>query len=45
MSECDKILELKLGIQTYNWGKVSSQTGLESLMMPDSCDIPGGAGQ
>ena len=45
MSEFDKILELKLGIQTYNWGKVSSQTGPQSLMMPDSCDIPGGAGQ
>ena len=43
MSEFDKILQLKLGVQTYNWGKVSSQAGIWSPMTPDVCDIPGGA--
>ena len=39
MTEFDKIFQLKLGVQTYNWGKVSLSAGYWSAVCTDISDI------
>ena len=44
MTEFDKIFPLKVGLQTYNWGKVSSPAG-PVVARTDLSALPGWAGQ